>query len=128
MKISQRKFDNQKPSKVNNRIVCTYCENVRLKIQAINKFAKKMKHQGQFWKNIVRKMKSEYNKQQCLNRECEDCGTNAVKEEYSDILDERGSEIVHWNKWEKEAIQINDKKAISRTTLNANASTDKEFF
>lgn len=79
VKIGQRKFDLLKPAQVkqnktSNRMVCccTYCENVRLKTQALNQFTSKpYRSTTDILEATLCRKDGQFHNKECLHRQCE---------------------------------------------------------
>ena len=137
VKIGQRKFDSLRPqqvrkSKLANRIVCccTYCENVRLKLQTLNKIIKDQPSVSTT--NIVDSTLCDkvglHHPHKCIQRQCDNCGTNQLREKYVDILQTEGNREVTWKEGQKKKVPLDADRFVSRVVLISNVGTFNEFF
>ena len=87
--------------------LCEYCENVKLKLTSLNKLVEQSGRLDLKINDIYeavdetmcKKEKEErYHKLSCIDRKCDQCGTNLLKEKLEPISNDEVS-VVKWNAW-----------------------------
>ncbi|XP_033752596.1 uncharacterized protein LOC117336235 isoform X2 [Pecten maximus] len=115
--ISYDKFTKLKPKVVKTQkhrkylqCLCEYCENLRLKMVAINKLSQeqkptlKMKSIQEAVEKTLCPRTGPFHSLKCIDRECVDCGTGKLHADLIAALEEKDQE---WKKW---ALQVSINK------------------
>ena len=136
VKVSKRKFDSLKPAHVRristaNRIVCccTYCENIRLKVQTLNKLPNQNhRSTADILDETLCPKSDNFHQFKCINRECDSCGTQKLRELYNGALETQGENIVTWTEWKKQSMPLNAEKNVVRVVPVQFQDTFTNFF
>lgn len=93
----------------------TYCENVRLKVQALNQFTgQSFKSSSEIVDDTMCKKTGAYNKSKCITRECDACGTKKLCDCYNDQLCEKGDKVIKWKEWKKCTVPLDEHRHVTR--------------
>lgn len=126
MKVGLSTFAALKPTHVKHRhlityrgCLCEYCQNVELKMAAINKLANHSIFKDIYDFNAAtlceRADNQPFHKLPCIQRQCGNCGTSKLDAVLDlDVLKHKGN--VEWKKWARETKEENGKKT-SRMVL-----------
>ena len=134
LKIGQRTFDKLKPRNVqrvkeSSRVVClcTPCQNISLKTDALKKILNSLPRKaendeekdrlGKMSKNLKRNKQElinmtvcnnegEFPRSQCLERDCESCGSKIFRQFYKPLEEEMEDEKVEWDTWKYANVEI----------------------
>ena len=102
--------------------LCEYCANMDLKLEALRLFATKKKIEGITIKDrfelsrltlCLKGANGEY-KRTCLERTCNNCGTNAIKNCLGPLLENCTEDTLQFSKWE--TVVVDGKSRMTRIT------------
>ena len=109
--------------------LCEQCENVRLKVSALDKRLQKDGCEAYTCKlrdakNTVnmtlctKQEGSSFHALACIKRQCKNCGEKILREHLKPVLQLHGAQPISWRKWELVTTTKKEKKVTRRTLVN----------
>lgn len=128
-KIGQRSFDKLRPKNVchvsqNSRFLClcTLCQNVKLKLKALQKEVKSLDKNTCMEENeVVKSTLCEYVHQpnaNCLLGTCSNCGVGKLDDKYEAVLTNHGEHEMKWQVWEYKTIKLETNEVRNLKLIN----------
>ena len=111
--------------------LCEYCCNIELKVNALNRMAKRKVLKSRYEVLEMTQCPKENGnyRKECYERRCQECGCDKLKSVHEDVLRDENQEI-KWRRWER-VVEVHEGKTVRKQKLvdksGTVASCMKEF-